>query len=115
MFCYDFLKRGSVWSLWSALFSRFVRKQNIENENISREIHENSLIFQIFLSVLIVSPSSGGRRAKTLTGSFPFGAQQHHGHHGHHGEHHEHHGERHETQFDFGETLFLEGTYTATL
>jgi len=67
-----------------------------------------SFIVQIFLSVLIVSPSSGGRRAKTLTGSFPFGAQQHHGHHGHHGEHHEHHGERHETQFDFGETLFLE-------
>ena len=105
--------RERLVALERAFFA--ICKQNIENENISREIHENSLIFQIFLSVLIVSPSSGGRRAKTLTGSFPFGAQQHHGHHGHHGEHHEHHGERHETQFDFGETLFLEGTYTATL
>ena len=59
--------------------------------------------FQLFLSALIVSSSSGQRflprGSKSLTAQFPFGAHQASAQHssgGHHGHHHGHHNIHHE-------------------
>lgn len=53
------------------------------------------VLVQVFLSVLIVSSSSGQRRSKSLTATFPFGAQ--HNPSGHHDHHHGHHGHLHDS------------------